>query len=78
MTTPSRAMHVATSYHVLSHRLPPATEADNTDEDDDDDVGCDVLRHMSLSQPCNSGTLLSSLPFNTRRVHDFRRCQRQA
>ena len=61
MTTPSRAMHVATSYHVSSHRLTAADEdeaAAAAAADDNDDVGCvaadAALTHMSLSQPCIS------------------------
>ena len=80
MTTPSRAMHVATSYHVSSRRLTLGPEAAgaNDDDDEDDVCGVDVLRHMSLSQPCSSGTLLPTRPSWTRCVNILRRCQRQA
>ena len=69
MTTPSRAMQVATSYHVSSHRLTAADEeeaaaaAADDDEDDVDGVVAEAeLRHMSLSQPCISGAVPSSRP----------------
>jgi len=55
MTTPSRAMHVVTSYHASLHRptLPGAAgmESDDSVADGDGWSGDEALRYMSLSQP---------------------------
>jgi len=50
MTTPSRAMHVVTSYQASLHRLTLVTESVVSVANDDGWFGETAPRHKSLSQ----------------------------